>query len=93
MQDIFDAVGYSMDEAKIFEKYAVDRYLAAYGLVVHPSYSGRNIATEMIRAREPLMRKIEVDVTATAFTATGSQKAAQKAGFEDLFVIRWPKSP
>jgi hypothetical protein len=63
--------------------------LAAYGLVVSADYRGRAIATEIIKARVPLMEKLGVSVTATAFSVIGSQKAARYAGFEDVYVISY----
>jgi GNAT superfamily N-acetyltransferase len=88
VQAMFDAVIYSFEQADIYGKYNVDRFLGAFGLVVSKEYRGRNIATEIIKARPAVMRKIGVKVTATAFSVTGSQKAAERAGFEDVYVVR-----
>lgn len=71
----------------IFDHFQVDRYLSAYGLCVDPEYRGRGIATEILKARVPYMKAFGLKVTATAFTAIGSQAAAKKAGFEDIFAI------
>lgn len=66
----------------------MDRYLAAFGLVVDRSYRGCGIAKEMLKARIPLMQYIGIKVTVTAFTNIISQSAAKSAGFEDLYVKR-----
>ncbi|KAG5684337.1 hypothetical protein PVAND_013572 [Polypedilum vanderplanki] len=89
VRDVFEAVGYSYNEANIFEKYNCDRFLGAYGLVVNKNYRGRGIATEIIKARIPLMKEIGLNVTATAFSVFGSQQAAKNAGFEDVYVISY----
>lgn len=62
----------------------------AHGLCVDPDYRrSAGIGTELLKARFPLMRAIGLRVTATIFTAIGSQKAANKAGFEDVFVLSY----
>lgn len=63
--------------------------MSAYGLCVAPEYRGRGIATEILKARVPYMEAFGLQVTATAFTAIGSQIAAKKAGFEDVFAIEY----
>lgn len=75
--------------ANTYEKYNTDEYLAAYGLCVGRSYRGMGIATEMLKARIPYMKKMGLKVTTTAFTAIGSQVAAKKAGYEDDIVMRY----
>ena len=71
----------------MFENYNVNQYLIAYGLCVDTTYRGRGIATEMLKARAPLLKDLGLVVTTTAFTGIGSQKAAEKAGYEENFVI------
>jgi RimJ/RimL family protein N-acetyltransferase len=65
-----------MDRADIMGKFNVERYLSAYGLCINSAYRRRGIATEMLRARVPYLKAFGLKVTATAFTGTGSQKAA-----------------
>ncbi|XP_062534853.1 uncharacterized protein LOC134204038 [Armigeres subalbatus] len=78
---------YMTDQFNIFQNYGVDRYLTAYGLAINHRYRGRGIATEILRARIPLCRAFGIRVTATNFTAIGSQKAAAKIGFKNDFEV------
>lgn len=71
----------------MFENYKVDQYLTAYGLCVNPEFRGRGIATEMLKARVPILAAFGLEVTSTAFTGVGSQIAAQRAGYKEDYVI------
>lgn len=73
-------------KADAFGKYGVDSYLSAYGMCVDRRYRNRGIATEMLRARCPLLKLIGLEVTATIFTVYGTQKAAAKAEWEDVYI-------
>ncbi|XP_028034965.1 uncharacterized protein LOC114246579 [Bombyx mandarina] len=86
---LFGAVDLVARSVNIFEKYDVDKYLTAYGLVVNPEWRGLNIGKELLETRIPLCRAIGVKVTATVFTAGASQAVAKKAGFEVLFEITY----
>lgn len=79
---------YAKQEFNTFEHYNVDEYLIAYGLCVDTEYRGRGIATEMLKARAPLLKAFNLKVTTTAFTGIGSQVAAKKAGYEENFSIK-----
>ena len=59
---------YCSDQANLYEKYGVERYLAGYGLAVNRDYRGRGIATEMLKARVPLLKALGLTLTSTAFT-------------------------
>ncbi|XP_065079162.1 uncharacterized protein LOC135702089 [Ochlerotatus camptorhynchus] len=86
-QTIFDTIGYVSQQANVYERYRVDCYLNAMGLSVDPSYRGRGIATELLKARVPLCKGVGLELTSTCFTGPGSQAAAKKAGFrEDLAI-------
>lgn len=80
-------MSYAQQEFNVFRRYNVENYLIAYGLCVDTDYRGRGIATEMLKARAPLLKVLGLKITTTAFTGIGSQKAAEKAGYEDNFVI------
>jgi GNAT superfamily N-acetyltransferase len=67
----------------------VDKYLTGYGLCVNPEYRGRGIATQILKARVPILKALDLRVTATAFTGIGSQTAAKKAGYVDDYVISY----
>lgn len=78
---------YTIDQFDVYAAYDVDKYLSAYGLCINPEYRGRGIATEMLKARRPILKALGLKVTSTAFTGIGSQTAAKKAGYEDGYVI------
>jgi GNAT superfamily N-acetyltransferase len=75
------------DRFNVFEHYKVDKYLAAFGLLIHPDYRGRGIGTELLKARTPLMKVLDLEVTLTAFSGIVSQSTARKAGFQDNVVL------
>lgn len=67
----------------LFEKYTfADHILIAYGLSVNKKFRRRGVATELLRARIPLCRTLRIPLTSTVFTASGSQRPAEKIGFE-----------
>ncbi|KAK9512681.1 hypothetical protein O3M35_001053 [Rhynocoris fuscipes] len=74
------------DAGKIYEKYGIDKYLAAYGLTVHPDYHGCDIGYRLLQCRKPLCKEIGLNATGTVFTAKVSQHLASKVGFEVLSV-------
>lgn len=76
---------YSFKQCNIFEKYGVDEFVGALGLVVNYNYRNRGIAIEMLKARKPLLESLGLQLTSTAFTGIGSQKAAKYAGYEEDF--------
>lgn len=67
--------------------YNVDKFVYAYGLCVKPEYRRCGIATEILKARAPLMRSIGMQLTSTVFSTIGAQKAAKAAGYEENFSI------
>lgn len=80
-------MGHAQKQFDVFQHYNVNAYLIAYGLCVDTAYRARGIATEMLKARGPLLKALGLKVTTTAFTGIGSQKAALKAGYEENFVM------
>lgn len=81
-RDIMEIHRYMMNErCNVFQYHRVDRYLNAVGLAINRRYRGIGIATEMLRARVAICRAFHLPVTVTDFTARGSQRAAEKAGF------------
>lgn len=83
------ALEHCIKQFNVFEVYNTDQYLSAYGLCVNPEYRGRGIATEMLKARVPIMRALGLPVTSTAFTSIGSQIAAKHAGYQEDYVISY----
>ncbi|XP_068622310.1 arylalkylamine N-acetyltransferase-like 2 [Battus philenor] len=86
---LFGAVDLVGRSVNIFERYGVDKYLNAYGLVVAPEWRGCHIGKEILKARIPICKALGIKVTATVFTAAASQAVAKKAGFVDLFEITY----
>lgn len=70
----------------VYERFGVKNYMTAMGLCVNTAYRRRGIATEMLKARAPFLKKLNLKVTSTAFTGIGSQKAAALAGYKDIHV-------
>lgn len=87
MNDIFGVMSYAQQQFNVFKAYNVEEYLIAYGLCVDTNYRARGIATEMLKARAPMLKALGLKVTTTAFTGVGSQKAAEKAGYVENFAI------
>lgn len=65
--------------------YATNKYLTDYGLVIGRDFRQRGIAGELLKARITLTKMLGVEVTSSLFTATASQKAAEKAGYKVAF--------
>ena len=63
--------------------YNVDCVMWAAGLCVDGNLRGRGIATEILKARAPLMKTIGVKVTTSLFSTIGAQKAASAAGYDE----------
>jgi GNAT superfamily N-acetyltransferase len=79
---------YIMNASKTYERHGVDKYLTAVGLVVNKKYRGLGIATEVLKARRPLLEALGLTLTSTIFTGPGSQKAALNAGYVEEYSIR-----
>jgi ribosomal protein S18 acetylase RimI-like enzyme len=87
LNEIFAVWHIAQQQFNVFEHYKVDEYLYGYGLAVDPKYRGRGIATEMLKARIPLLKSLGLTLTSTGFNGAASQKAAKKAGFHDDLVL------
>lgn len=71
----------------IYKELGVDKYLHAHGLCVKNEFRGRGIAVELLKARHPLLKVIEVPASLTIFSTASSQKAAIKAGYTEVASI------
>jgi GNAT superfamily N-acetyltransferase len=80
-----ELVKYSFSQFDPCEEYNVDFYLNGFGLCTKSEYRGRNIAKELLLARAPFLKALGLTVTATFFSGIGSQKAAVKAGYTEVF--------
>lgn len=69
----------------VFDHYNINYFLYAHGLAVKENLRGSGIATELLKARIPLLKTLDVTVTASLFTTIQSQKVAQKVGFREEF--------
>lgn len=79
---------FALQQFDLFKQYdRVDNILIAYGLSVSVNYRRRGIATEILRARIPLCKALKIPLTSTVFTAIGSQKPAEKIGFQTDYEI------
>ncbi|XP_070508725.1 uncharacterized protein [Chironomus tepperi] len=88
-QDIFGVMSYANNQFNPFKHYNVDHILYAFTVGVKPEYRGRKIANHMFKCRRLLCQELGLKVTTTHATATGSQKAALNAGFEENYSIKY----
>lgn len=65
-----------------FDYFGTDKYIIEYGLATLDAYRYRGIATELLKARRPLMKALGIKHSFTGFSAPGSFKAGQKAGYK-----------
>lgn len=79
--DNMDCVNHILKKADVFNLHNVDYYLSGTGLAIDVAYCGRGIATEMLKAREFILKDIGVTVTSTGFSSVGAQIAAKKANY------------
>ncbi|CAO1407403.1 unnamed protein product [Diamesa hyperborea] len=89
LTDIIEVITYTGKQFNPFEHYKVSKYLTDYGLLVHPDYRKLGIATEMLKARIPIMKELGIELTASDFTGTGSQIAAVRAGYTETYSIKY----
>lgn len=78
---IFGLYDWILTQFDGFEFFGADEYIYEYGLGTHSDYRGRGIATELLKARRPLMKALGIKNSLTVFSAIGSQKAGEKAGY------------
>lgn len=86
---LYDAKEFIENAFNIMDYYDVDRYMFTAGLCVHKKHRCKGIATEILKARDPLMKTIGVNVTASIFSTIGAQNAASSAGFTHHFSIQY----
>jgi hypothetical protein len=70
-----------------FDRFNIIYFLYAHGLAVDRDYRDKGIACELLKARGPLMKTLNVFETHSIFTTVGAQKAALKAGYKEVFSI------
>jgi GNAT superfamily N-acetyltransferase len=80
----------ALSKFDVFKKYkTIDKVLIAYGLSVSKNFRRRGIATEILRARIPLCKALNIPLSSTVFTAIGSQIPAEKIGFKVDYEISY----
>lgn len=89
MREIREAFNFINGLFDVFEHYNVNYYLYAHGLAVKTEYRGRGIATEVLKARVPLMSTLGLSVTSSLFTTLAAQKAAFKIGYTEDFSVSY----
>ncbi|KAJ9578670.1 hypothetical protein L9F63_005160, partial [Diploptera punctata] len=73
-------LNYVLKDVNIFELYAVDKYMSAFGLLVLREFRGQDISLHLLKARFPLGKALGLTATMTFFSPTAAQVAAEKAG-------------
>jgi GNAT superfamily N-acetyltransferase len=87
LNDINKFYAFIKNYENLLEKHGVDTILNSMGMAVHPQYRYHGIATELLRARIPLCRAVDIKLTATLFPSIGAQIPAYKAGYKKEFEL------
>uniref|UniRef100_A0A1B0GJK5 Uncharacterized protein n=1 Tax=Lutzomyia longipalpis TaxID=7200 RepID=A0A1B0GJK5_LUTLO len=87
IQAVMKALDFMKAKADPYNRYGVDKFLHAMGLLVVPKYRGLGISTEILKARVPLGKALGIKLTGTVFTGIASQNTAAKAGFVEDFSV------
>lgn len=69
--------------------YGVDTVLFAAGLCVREKFRGHGFARRILAARAPLLKALNLKVTTAIFSTANAQKAAENAGYEELYSISY----
>ncbi|KAL0277039.1 UNVERIFIED_CONTAM: hypothetical protein PYX00_004461 [Menopon gallinae] len=86
---IFDFIHYTESNLDVFNRYGVDVLMYAMGLSVDRRFRGQGIGLEILKSRYEMGRAVGIGLTMTVFTAIGSQKQAERAGFETIYEIAY----
>ncbi|XP_045457830.1 uncharacterized protein LOC123668080 [Melitaea cinxia] len=73
----------------VYEYFSTDTFLTSCALVVLPAHRGNNIGAKLLEAREKICETFGIKATCSTFTATSSQIAAARAGFEVLATMEY----
>lgn len=88
-RDLNEALKFIEDSFNVYEHYGVDRVMLAAGLCVDKKFRRKGIATQILKAREGVLKAIGVKVTSTIFSTVGGQKAALAAGYDENFSVNY----
>lgn len=65
-----------------FKTFGIERFLVGWGLAVSSNARNRGIATQFMKSRLIVMEALNIPYTVTVYSAMGSQRAAEKAGYK-----------
>lgn len=85
----FTIYNWLLQQFDIYSNLKTDQCLVAYGMGVSREYRNRGIATELLKARIPIMQATGISHTVTYFSAEGTQKAAAKAGYIVYYEVEY----
>ncbi|CRK86210.1 CLUMA_CG000337, isoform A [Clunio marinus] len=80
---------FTMQGFDIYDTFKTDHYLNGFGLGVKPNYRGHGISVELLKARIPLMKSLNIRVSGTSFSSIQAQRAAVKAGFTEVASVSY----
>lgn len=86
-QNTIELYTWVLEQFSMYKEFGIDHYLIGYGLGVSRDYRCRGIATEFLKGRLPMMQAMAIPYTATLFSASGTQKAAEKAGYDVYYEV------
>ncbi|XP_020291891.1 uncharacterized protein LOC109858747 isoform X2 [Pseudomyrmex gracilis] len=66
----------------VYDRYGIDKYLDAVGLIVTPEFRGYGLGTDILKIRNHVGREYNIPATSSVFTSLFSQISAANAGFE-----------
>ncbi|KAG5684447.1 hypothetical protein PVAND_013681 [Polypedilum vanderplanki] len=89
LNQLYQILKFISNKCKLFESYNVDKYLTDQGLCTKRSHRHRGIAVEMLKVRLTVMKELGIMLTSGDFSVIGSQKASEKAGFEEIWSISY----
>ncbi|XP_022919227.1 uncharacterized protein [Onthophagus taurus] len=86
---IFGTLDFLEAKNDAFERFGIDKYLSAMGVYVLPGFRGDGIAAEVLKAREPLCKALDIKASLSIFTSKYSQAVGNKVGFKDLYSVSY----
>ncbi|PSN38571.1 hypothetical protein C0J52_19756 [Blattella germanica] len=86
---IIRSLRYACGIVNIFDKYGIEEYISALGLLVHPTFRGQGLGLEILKVRYDVGRAMGLKGTMTVFSGDASQKLAYRAGMEFLSEVSY----
>ncbi|XP_031640313.1 uncharacterized protein LOC116352132 [Contarinia nasturtii] len=75
----------------VCDYFKVEKYMSISALVVHPNHRKRGIAEHLLSNTREICKKLKLPLVSGVFTSDGSNKAAQKVGFNVTLGTRYDK--